>query len=89
MKTLLITIAMLLWCPSFTYANVAVLQDQFYALDGNKDKVLTEAEIQAQPDRIRFTDFYPQDSFLFADINQDGFISIDEFVEFEAEIPAE
>ena len=80
MKKLIIPTMAVLLSSSPVYAENKLHQDQFNKLDTNSDGMLTQNEIQAQPVLIRLTNFYYQYSFISADVNKDGQISLDEFL---------
>ena len=69
------------------FADVKLLQKQFGQLDSNNDGLLSHVEVQAQPEVIRYMHLYFKDSFMNADINEDGVINNEEFLAFEEDIP--
>ena len=84
MKAMLMVLAAALCSTGIVYAGDAVLRDQFCQLDADGDQRLSKAEIRRQPELVSYTNLYPEESFLFADVNEDGYLSIEEYVVHEA-----
>ncbi len=80
MKMTIITFIVTLTCSAPALADNELFISQFNQLDKNSDGFLTVEEIQAKPQVIRFTNFFYQGSFRFADINKDNRISQDEYI---------
>lgn len=83
MKTMLTVLAATLCTTSMAYAGDMVLRDQFHQLDVDGDQLVSKAELRRQPELVRYTNLYPRDSFLFADVNEDGYLTEDEYVAHE------
>jgi Ca2+-binding EF-hand superfamily protein len=71
------------------YADNKLIQKQFNELDRDLSGFISQDEVQSQPNLVRFMNLYYQDSFLMADINQDGVLDLDELFAYEEEISAE
>ena len=80
MKTLCSVILMQVMCTGTVFAGNEIFKQQFVILDTNRDGFITRHELRDNPEMIRFTNFYGQDSFSLADFNKDGMIDIKEYV---------
>ena len=83
MKVMLMTLAVALCTSSMAYAGDSILRDQFHQLDVNGDQRVSKVELRRQPELVRYTNLYPRDSFLFADVNEDGYLNEEEYVAHE------
>ena len=89
MKALLIGLISIVLNFGVAYADNQVIQNQFIQLDKDLSGFITQDEVRSQPDLIRSMNLYYQDSFLMADINQDGALDLEELYAYEEQIPAE
>jgi hypothetical protein len=86
MKILPIIFVTVLGCTSIAFADNN-FREQFNKLDNNNDGIITRAELTAKPELVRYTNFYSENSFYFADINNDNQIDFREYVAQEEGIP--
>jgi Ca2+-binding EF-hand superfamily protein len=89
MKALLIGLISIVLNFGVAYADNELVQNQFSELDKDLSGFITQDEVQSQPDVIRSMNLYYQDSFVLADINQDGVLDLEELYAYEEQIPAE
>ena len=89
MKALLIAIISIVLNFGVAYAGNKLVQKQFSDLDKDLSGFITQDEVQSQPDLIRSMNLYYQDSFLEADINEDGVLDLEELSAYEEQIPSE
>ena len=83
MKVMLMSLAAALCTTSMAYAGDLNLRDQFHELDKDGDQRISKVELLRQPELVRYTNLYPRESFLFADVNEDGYLNEDEYVAHE------
>lgn len=89
MRALLIGIFSVVLGFGAAYADNKYLQKQFDQLDRDVNGLISHAEVQSQPSLVRFMNLYYQDSFLEADVNQDGVLDREELYAYEEDISAE
>ena len=86
MKTITtpIIISIMLLSSNIAFANID--KNRFANLDKNRDGVLSKHEVESQPEVIRFTNLFGNDSFRLADINKDGLLDFEEYQANEEDI---
>lgn len=89
MKALLIILISIVLNFGVAYADNKLIQKQFNDLDRDLSGFISNDEVQSQPNLIRFMNLYYQDSFLQADINEDGVLDLEELYAYEETISAE
>lgn len=89
MKALLIILISIVLNFGVAYADNKLIQKQFNDLDRDLSGFISHDEVQSQPNLIRFMNLYYQDSFLQADINEDGVLDLEELYAYEETISAE
>jgi Ca2+-binding EF-hand superfamily protein len=65
------------------------IQHQFMQLDADSNGVITDNEVNAKPEVIRYMHLHYDGSFSTADVNKDGVIDRAEFSAFEEDLPGE
>ena len=80
MKTLLIMMILSFQILSNANADIDENKFQFIKLDINSDGLISQEEQQKNPELYRFTRLYSLRDFILADIDQDGYIDMKEFV---------
>lgn len=89
MKALLIILISIVLNFGVAYADNKLIQKQFNDLDRDLSGFISNDEVQSQPNLTRFMNLYYQDSFLQADINEDGVLDLEELYAYEETISAE